>query len=122
MTVQFWRNLGYLLCLVGLWLGVRTMDGNALSLRYETVAQVALLGGLHQFNKYFLYPCGAFFALRIKSKPPADADAMGICHDGGETEQIAAQEIGDLASDTGEAEQIVHFVWHFAAVFGQQHA
>ena len=45
MTLQVWRNLGYLLCLVGLWLGVRTMDGNALSLRYETVAQVAFLAG-----------------------------------------------------------------------------
>ena len=45
MTMQFWRNLGYLLCLVGLWLGVRTMDGNALSLRYETVAQVTFWAG-----------------------------------------------------------------------------
>lgn len=45
MTLQFWRNLGYLLCLVGLWLGVRAMDGNALSLRYETVAQVAFWAG-----------------------------------------------------------------------------
>lgn len=45
MTLQFWRNLGYLLCLVGLWLGVQTMDGNALFLRYETVAQVAFWAG-----------------------------------------------------------------------------
>lgn len=45
MTIQFWRNLGYLLCLVGLWLGVQTMDGSALSLRYEVVAQVAFWAG-----------------------------------------------------------------------------
>lgn len=45
MTVSFWRNLGYLLCFIGLWLGVRTMDGNALSLRYEPVAQVAFWAG-----------------------------------------------------------------------------
>lgn len=45
MTLQFWRNLGYLLCLVGLWLGVQTMDGSALSLRYEVVAQVAFWAG-----------------------------------------------------------------------------
>ena len=45
MTLQFWRNLGYLLCLIGLWLGVRTMDGSALSLRYEAVAQVAFWAG-----------------------------------------------------------------------------
>ena len=45
MSMQFWRNLGYLLCLIGLWLGVRTMDGNALSLRYEPVAQAAFWAG-----------------------------------------------------------------------------
>ena len=45
MTLQFWRNLGYLLCLIGLWLGVRTIDGSALSLRYEAVAQVAFWAG-----------------------------------------------------------------------------
>ena len=45
MTLQFWRNIGYLLCLIGLWLGVRTMDGSALSLRYEAVAQVAFWAG-----------------------------------------------------------------------------
>ena len=45
MTMQFWRNLGYLLSLIGLWLGVRTMDGSALSLRYEAVAQVAFWAG-----------------------------------------------------------------------------
>ena len=33
MPLQFWRNLGYLLCLIGLWLGVQTMDGSAHSLR-----------------------------------------------------------------------------------------
>lgn len=45
MTMQFWRNLGYLLCLIGLWLGVRTMDGSALSLRYEPLAQGAFWTG-----------------------------------------------------------------------------
>ncbi|MBO4930497.1 MAG: hypothetical protein J6D61_08690 [Clostridia bacterium] len=45
MTIQFWRNLGYLLCLIGLWLGVQTMDGNALSLRYEIVAQISFWAG-----------------------------------------------------------------------------
>ena len=45
MTMQFWRNLGYLLSLIGLWLGVQTMDGSALSLRYEAVAQVAFWAG-----------------------------------------------------------------------------
>ena len=45
MTLQFWRNLGCLLCLIGLWLGVQTMDGSALSLRYEAVAQAAFWAG-----------------------------------------------------------------------------
>ena len=45
MPLQFWRNLGYLLCLIGLWLGVQTMDGSALSLRYEAVAQAAFWAG-----------------------------------------------------------------------------
>ena len=43
--MQFWRNLGYLLCLIGLWLGIQTLDGNALSLRYVSVAQVAFWAG-----------------------------------------------------------------------------
>ena len=45
MTMQFWRNLGYLLCLIGLWLGGRTMDGSALSLCYEPLAQGAFWVG-----------------------------------------------------------------------------
>ena len=45
MTMQFWRNLGYLLSLIGLWLGVQTMDGSALSLRYKIVAQISFWAG-----------------------------------------------------------------------------
>ena len=45
MTMQFWRNLGYLLSLIGLWLGIQTMSGNALSLRYEIVAQISFWAG-----------------------------------------------------------------------------
>ena len=45
MSMQFWRNLGYLLSLIGLWLGVQTMDGSALSLRYEIVAQISFWAG-----------------------------------------------------------------------------
>lgn len=26
MTIQFWRNLGYLLCLVGLWFRIASVD------------------------------------------------------------------------------------------------
>ena len=26
MTMQFWRNLGYLLCLVGLWFRIASVD------------------------------------------------------------------------------------------------
>ena len=44
MTTQFWRNLGYLLCLVGLWLGVRLSDGSLLH-RYEPMAQFAFWAG-----------------------------------------------------------------------------
>ena len=44
MTTKFLINLGYLLCLVGLWLGVRLSDGSLLH-RYEPMAQFAFWAG-----------------------------------------------------------------------------
>ena len=44
MTTQFWRNLGYLLCLVGLWFRIAAAEyGDELRL---IVAFVAFWGGV----------------------------------------------------------------------------
>ncbi len=46
---------------------------------------------------------------------------MGVGHDGGLTVNVTQHQIGRLASDARQAQQVFHVVGHPAAELGQQH-
>jgi len=88
----------------------------------DTVAEAALLGGLDEAGHGLLGLEGVLAALGRHAEALADADAVRVGNDGRQVIEITAQEIGNLATDTGEGEQGVHILWDDAVEIIAQHA
>ena len=64
--------------------------------------------------------CGVLFTLGVKAESAADADAMRVGNDARLPEDIPEHEVGDLSSDAGECEELVHGTGHLTAVVAHE--
>ena len=87
----------------------------------NAMAKITLLCGLDQRNQCALHLDGVLAIGGHEAEPPADADAVGVCDDGGLFVNVAQQQIGDLPTDAGEFQKLVHLVGKRAAVIALQH-
>ena len=83
----------------------------------DAMAEIRLLRyGNHRREDPF-HPERVFQFFVIESQATADADTVGIRHDAAFFIDIAEEEIGDLASDTGKFAKLFYVAWQFSTVF-----
>lgn len=83
----------------------------------EAVAGIGLIFAWDRVCENALNLDGVFKLLGIKSESAADAYAMSIRYDAGDTEDVAEEKVGDLSSDAGEFAELFDVARQFSAVF-----
>ena len=87
---------------------------------YDPMAEIRLLFGFDQLGKNFFDLMGVLQGRVVHAKATANADAMGVCYHGRLTVNVSEKEIGDLSSNTGERQQLVHGIGDAAVVLVAQ--
>lgn len=83
------------------------------------MAEIVGFFGRQNRSKLYFHFAGVF-AL-ADSKPAADADAVGVCYNGGLVVNIPNNQVGRFAADAGQAGQFFNGIWNNAAKIGFQH-
>ena len=98
-----------------------TCGANLTPEHYKTVAKIRLLFGENKGDEYAFYFERIFQRLGVQPDAAADAYAVGVGDDRRFFVDVAEQEIGNLASDSGEFQKLVHGVGKNAAVLVAEH-
>ena len=74
------------------------------------MAKIALLLGGNDGDKGFFNLGGILASGGDKAQASTDANAMGICYDGGAMINVAQEQIGNLAANAREGQKGIHAV------------
>ena len=88
--------------------------------QHEPVTEVRGLSRVDQFAQRVFHFYRVFFIFD-EAQPVGQTDAVRVGNNGRLAEDVAQDEVGRFAADTGEFEQILHVIRHFAVILLEQH-
>ena len=86
---------------------------------HQPVAEIAAFFRRQQFPQGHFHLIGVFY--RNQAHTPADADAVGIRHNGGFVENIPHNQVGGFPANAGKLGQLLNGIGEFPAVIPQKH-
>ena len=102
-------------------LALRAAGGAVLAAeQHQSVAEIGRLRRVEQLSQGVLHLDRVLLVLD-EAQPIGQTDAVRIAHNGRFAENIPEDEVGGLAADARELEQLLHGIRHPAAVIGDQH-